>query len=56
MSAARDLRPGYTGKLHGDAPGESEFSWGAGLVPKDRAGLPPSEGGRYSGLTPREEG
>ncbi|MCD5419104.1 hypothetical protein LRS71_05950 [Rhodococcus pyridinivorans] len=44
---AHAAQPGYTGNLHGDAPGESEYSWGAGLTAPGEA--------MYCGLTPREE-
>lgn len=32
--------------------GAGEFSFGGGLVPPDKEGLPPSAGGRYSGQSP----
>ena len=32
--------------------GASEFSFGSGLDAPDTEGLPPREGGRYSGTTP----
>jgi hypothetical protein len=42
----RQFRPG---------PGAGEYSWGPGLVPPGCEDLPPSEGGMYSGKTPRSE-
>lgn len=38
-----------------DAPGESEFSHGPGLTRRGRETVPPSQGGRYHGLSPRVE-
>lgn len=32
--------------------GRSEFSWGPGLTPPDRADAPPSQGGRYRPICP----
>ncbi len=37
---------------HGRPPGESEFSWGAGLTPPGLADALPSQGGRYHGTAP----
>lgn len=37
------------------ADGASEFSWGAGLVPKCLENVPPSEGGMYRGQSPPSE-
>ncbi|MBB3039588.1 hypothetical protein FHU29_004076 [Hoyosella altamirensis] len=34
------------------APGESEYSWGAGLTPSGLQDAPPSQGGRYAPLCP----
>lgn len=33
-------------------PGESEYSWGPGLVPKACENEPPSKGGRYRPIAP----
>jgi hypothetical protein len=38
-----------------EAADASEFSWGAGLEPSSVRGKPPSEGGRYTGLSPECE-
>lgn len=37
-------------------PGESEFSWGPGLVPPGKELAPPSAGGRYRALCPEMVG
>ena len=36
-------------------PGESEFSWGPGLVPRRKENAPPSRGGMYRGKRPPVE-
>jgi hypothetical protein len=37
------------------SPGESEFSWGPGLVPPGKETAPPSQGGVYRGKCPPVE-
>ena len=43
---------GYLGKDSCEHTGESELSWGPGLVPPGFEYAPPSEGGFYRGRSP----
>jgi hypothetical protein len=38
-----------------EPPGDSELSWGPGLIPPHANGQPPSRGGMYQGKAPRVE-
>ena len=46
-------KPKYKDRHPYERPGESELSWGDGLVAPHLNGLPPSEGGLYMPKAPR---
>jgi hypothetical protein len=50
MTTPRKVRDPEAGR-----PGESEFSWGPGLVPPGKETAPPSQGGVYRGKCPPVE-